>query len=226
MNPSSPIKGILFDFDGTLARTMEDLLAAWQYAFRQYGVEIKKDDYFPLEGMEMVLIAKTLAGKYNLSLPESEFLHIVERKEKYYLDHNSFSFYPGVVELIDLLYARGFLLGIVSASSRQKLERTVPAEFLQKFKAIISLELSGRGKPYPDPYLVGVKALGLKTEECIAVENAPLGIRSAKNAGLYCIAIASTLRKEHLREADEVVTQCKDIVKSIRLSAYFSHHSF
>lgn len=205
------VKGILFDFDGTLAKTMEDLLAAWQHAFRQYDIEIQKDDYFPLEGMEMVLIAKTLAGKHNLSLLEEEFTEIVKKKEKYYLEHHSFSFYPGVVELIEKLYSEGIIMGLVTASSREKLEKTVPAAFLQRFKAVISRELAGRGKPYPDPYLAGVQALQLRPKECIVIENAPLGVESAKKAGLYCIAVTTTVRKEELWQADEIVDQCKDI---------------
>lgn len=216
------IKGILFDFDGTLAKTMGDLLRAWQHSFRQYGVEIKEEDYFPLEGMEMIKIARTIAASYNLSLLEEEYSQIVQRKEQYYLEHHSFSFYPGVEELINKLSQRGMQMGLVTASSKQKLEKTVSAVFLQKFKVIISRELAGRGKPYPDPYLVGVKALGLKTEECIAIENAPLGVESAKKAGLYCIAIVSTVNKEKLWQADEVVKECKDILMSKNLSAYFS----
>lgn len=211
MNSPPIIKGLLFDFDGTLARTMEDLLAAWQYAFRPYGIEIKKEDYFPLEGVEMLKIAKTLAGRYNLSWSEQEFSQLVELKEKYYLKHHSFSFYPGVIELIDALYGKGISLGIVTASSRQKLEKTVPTAFLQKFKAVISRELAGRGKPFPDPYLLGLQKLGLRKDKCIVIENAPLGIQAAKRAGLYCIAIASTMKKEELIGADTVISTFSEL---------------
>lgn len=211
------IKGILFDFDGTLAQTMEDLLAAWQHSFRQYGITIQKEDYFPLEGMEMLQIATTLAAQYNLSLPEQEFPQIVERKEKYYLEHHSFSFYPGVVELIENLHTKGIRMGIVTASSRQKLHKTVPAAFLEKFEVVISQELSGRGKPFPDPYLAGLHALQLLPEQCLVIENAPLGIESAKKAGLYCIAVTSTVGREELGEANEVVSKFKEILQNKKL---------
>ena len=43
-------KAVLFDFDGVLAETMEDLYLAWERAFLDFGVQIKKEDYFPIEG--------------------------------------------------------------------------------------------------------------------------------------------------------------------------------
>lgn len=221
MNSPPIIKGLLFDFDGTLARTMEDLLAAWQYAFRQYGVEIQKEDYFPLEGMKTIEIARTIAEKYQLPIPNHQ--EIVNLKDKHYEQHHSFSFYPGVVELIERLCRQEMVMGIVTASSRQKIESTVPASFLQKFKVVISQESSGRGKPFPDPYLAGLRELNLTSDECLVVENAPLGVASAKKAGLYCIAITSTLDPEQLREADEIIAHCKDIIKSTKWSASFPH---
>ena len=207
------IKGILFDFDGVLANTMEDLLRAWQHAFRHHGIEITKEDYFPLEGMKGVEVAKTIAARYNL--PNILYSEVVERKNQYYLQNNSFCFYPGVVELIEKLHRKGMVMGIVTASPRRKLEQTVPTEFLQKFQVIVSGDDAGRGKPFPDPYLTGLQKLGLGKDECLVIENAPLGIQAAKSAGLYCIAITSTVGKEKLQEADEIVEEFNNLNTSI-----------
>ena len=68
-----------------------------------------------------------------------------------------------------------------------------------------------RGKPDPEPYLKGALALGLPPTECIAVENAPMGIQSAKRANSYCIAICSTVDRDVLNEADEVIDQFEDL---------------
>lgn len=204
------IKAILFDFDGVLADTMEDNFLAWRKAFKDYGVDIKKEDYFPLEGMKLIEAAKKISNKYNLhSDPEA----IVKLKNEYYLKDHSFSFYPKVIELIDLFKKNKNRLAVVSASPREKLNKTVPTEFLEKFDVVISGEDSKNGKPSPDPYLTAAEKLGVSPEACIVVENAPLGIKSAKDAGMYCIAICSTLDKSFLSEADEIIDKFEDVEK-------------
>lgn len=205
------IKAILFDFDGVLADTMEDIFLAWQKAFRNYGINIKKEDYFPLEGMKLIEVAKKISNKYNVRLnPEA----VVKFKNEYYLKNHFFSFYPKVIGLIDLLKKNKNLLGIISASPREKLDKTVPKEFLEKFDTITSQEDSINGKPHPEPYLTAAEKLGILPKECVVVENAPLGIKSAKRAGMYCIAICSTLDKSFLSEADEIIEKFEDIKKS------------
>ena len=204
------IKAILFDFDGVLANTMEDNFLAWQKAFKDYEIDIKKKDYFPLEGMELIKVARKISDKYKANLdPET----IVKLKNKYYLKNHFLVFYPKVEVLIDLLKRNKCLLALVSASPREKLCGTVPVEFLKKFGVVISGEDSKNGKPSPTPYLNAVKILGVLPEECIVVENAPLGIKSAKKAGMYCIAICSTLDKSFLSEADEIIDKFEDLEK-------------
>ena len=60
-------------------------------------------------------------------------------------------------------------------------------------------------KPSPEPYLKAAEKLVIIPRECLVVENAPLGIESAKNAGMTCIAVASTLEKQYLEGADKIV---------------------
>ena len=202
------LKAVLFDFDGVLADTMQDNFQAWKKAFADFGIEIKQDDYFPLEGMKLINVAKTISIQYNIN-PNPE--EIVKLKSKYYLEDHSFSFYPEVPELINFLKERGKLLAIVSASPREKIERTVPKDFLDKFDVVISGEDTKKGKPNPEPYSTGMKKLNVKPEESLVVENAPLGIKSAKSAGAYCVAITTTLGEEYLRESDKVTNSHREL---------------
>lgn len=195
------IKAILFDFDGTLADTMKDNFLAWKKAFEKYNIEIKEEDYYPLEGTKLTEIARLISNKYRI---EEEPSKIVELKNNHYLLNNSVSFYPGVIDIIDILKKK-VKIAIVSASPKEKLNKTVPKEFLEKFDVIISGEDSKIGKPDPEPYLNAARKLKTIPEECVVIENAPLGIKSAKKAGMYCIAIESTLDKKFLSEADEVI---------------------
>jgi len=200
------LRAVLFDFDGVLADTMQDNFSAWKKAFQNY-VSLKKEDYFPLEGMQLKEIAKTIAKKYNIIINAEE---IVNLKNKGYLEEHKFSLYPEVEKLVDLLKKK-FLLAIVSSSPREKLEKTVPNDFLKKFKVVISAEDAEKGKPNPEPYLKAIEKLRIKPEECVVIENSPFGIKSAKSAGIYCIAISSTLNKDYLKEADKVIDKISDL---------------
>lgn len=208
------LKAILFDFDGTLADTMEDNFLAWKKAFQDYGIKIQREDYFLLEGMNLLGIAKTLGERSGLD--ERIFPEIVNLKNKYYLKNNKFRFYTGAVKIIKEIKKKK-LIALVSGSPREKLEKTVPREFLDNFNTIVSGDDTVNGKPHPEPYLIAMKKLNLNPEECIVVENAPLGIKSAKSAGVYCIAITTTLDKEYLREADRIIKNHEELREIIIL---------
>jgi beta-phosphoglucomutase len=202
------IKAILFDFDGTLADTMEDLFLAWKKAFLVFGIEIKKEDYFPLEGTKVLGVARIISEKYNLN---ANFEEIVKLKEEFYLKNNSFSFYPGVEEFIEDLCKKEIKKAIVSASQKEKIEKTVPKDFLRKFNLVITSEDYVNGKPNPEPYLKAASKLEISPKECIVVENSPLGVESAKNAEMFCIGITSTVDDEKLKKADVIIKNFFDL---------------
>jgi len=201
-------KAVLFDFDGVLADTMEDNFQAWKQSFQEKGVEIRRKDYFSLEGMQLKEIAKTISKKYNIN-PNPE--EIVKKKNVYYLQYHSFRFYSGINKLIDKLKERNKLLAIVSASPKEKLCKTVPTEFLKKFDVVTSGNDVKNGKPNPESYLTTLKKLNIKPEEGVVIENAPLGIKSAKAAGTYCIALTTTLDKNYLQEANKIINNHEEL---------------
>ena len=210
------IKGILFDFDGVLAKTMEDNFNAWKLAMKEYGVDLKENDYYILEGMPLKETAKKYCKKFGIN--ESLAAEIVKKKEEHYLKKHNFEFYQGVEEFIDLLKSKGIRIGLVTSAWSGRLQNTVPHEFLKKFDTIIPGDKIRRGKPFPDQYLKGLSELKLKESECVVIENSPLGIQAAKNAGLYCIAICSTLDKSYLKGADEIINKFNDLKNTFLLS--------
>lgn len=208
-------KAILFDFDGTLANTMEAHFEAWYSAFFEFGGSVAPEDYYPLEGMPLPEIAKTLALKNGVDA--ARIPDIVKKKEDAYLsrlDGGAPEFYPGVLKRIDDLVARGIPIGIVTGGFSDRIYASVPKDFLDKFSVIITSDRVSRGKPYPDPYLAAAAKLGVDSSVCIGVENAPLGVESVKSAGMYCIGVASTVAPEVLRGADEVALAFTDISKT------------
>ena len=100
---------------------------------------------------------------------------------------------------------------MVTARLRNSLNSTAPLEFLKIFDVIITGNDTDVGKPSPQPYLKAAKKLGIMPEDCIAVENAPIGIASARNANMYCIAICNTVDSSYLSGANEVVESIEQI---------------
>ena len=205
-------KAVLFDLDGTLARTMEDTFEAWRSVLAECGINLKPEDFYPLEGTRLNELAERLFKIYHLE--DLDVGELIRKKEKYYLENHHFTLYPGVGELIELLQAKNIPIAIVTSGLINRVNNSVPKGFLEKFDVIITGDEINEGKPSPAPYLRGAEKLGVSPEECIVIENAPLGIESAKSAGAYCIAISTTLSKGYLGEADEVVDHFDDLKNS------------
>ena len=204
-------KAIFFDFDGVIGETMEDNYEAWQHAFSKYRISIDKDEYFLLEGMNTKGIAKYF---FDRDVSDSQTItEIVNLKEKYYLENNRFRFYDGVETLIPEFKRRGYSTGLVSGASNSRLSKIVNHTFLKNMDVIITGDKVINCKPHPEPYLNAAKALSVSPLECVAVENAPVGIESAKSAGMYCIAICSTLERRYLEKANMIIDKFADLEK-------------
>lgn len=204
------IKGVLFDFDGVIADTMQDNFRAWNLAFQKVSaISILREDFFPLEGSGVRKIAEIIGTKYKIS--SSKFEEIAVEKESQYLKIHKFKIYSEIYEIIDLLKAKEIKIALVTGASKARLTETTPKEFLDKFNCLVSADDVRHTKPHPEPYEKGIKCLGLESRESIVVENAPLGVRSAQSAGIKCIAITTTVRKEALSQADLVVESFEEL---------------
>ena len=196
------LNAVLFDFDGVLARTMEDNERAWRFAVEPWIQDLGEEEYLLLEGLSPKGVAEALLGVRGLPLegvPE-----IVIRKEQAYLRDHAFSLYPGIPELLDRLAVR-LPLALVTGAARVRLEATLDPRVLRQFKAIVTADDQVSPKPSPEPYLKAAADLGVNPVNCLVVENAPLGIQSARAAGMVVVAVASTLAPIHLVGADHLV---------------------
>jgi beta-phosphoglucomutase len=212
MTESSLLKkyeAILFDFDGVLGKTMEDNYKAWAHSMEPYGIKVEREEYFLMEGAPPKKVAETFLKTNHLGLESID--NIVLSKEKHYLENRSFSLYDGAEELIKSLKVKGVRLGLVTGASSQRLTGTGINAFLNQFNALITGEQVSNGKPNPEPYLLCAQKLSATPSECLVVENAPMGIESAKKAGMFCVAICSTLGKEHLGLADEILNTISEL---------------
>jgi beta-phosphoglucomutase len=99
----------------------------------------------------------------------------------------------------------GYKLGVATGSNKKQAEEMLSALALrQYFMEIVSGEEVNKGKPDPEPFVKLLRKLNAERNLALVIENAPLGIQSAKAAGLACLAVASNNPVEGLREADIV----------------------
>jgi len=207
------IKAILFDFDGVLADTVDSHLAAWKQVFAQEGVEPEELTLRLNEGAPAYKIAQALALRSGRELTEEEAKEIAAEKNQIFRKTNKASVFKKVYDIIDHARSRGLKVGLVTGTALENLFAVLPEKLLQQFDYIVKDGDTKRGKPFPDPYLVAAEKLGVEPKECLVIENAPLGIDSAKAAGAFCVALATTLSKEHLQKADVILKDHSELLK-------------
>ncbi|MHB2155396.1 HAD family hydrolase [Calditrichota bacterium GD2] len=195
-------KAVLFDFDGVIVKSMEQHFNAWHQAFLEKGVEIKEDEFFVLEGQGINTIAHHLGKIYGLNRQQVE--EVMERKVNYYNQFMTLEFYDHFHELVEHLHRSQVPMGVVTGGNRSRVEKIINEHFDRYFKALVTVDDVERGKPFPDPFLKAAQMLNMAPQNCIVVENAPMGIKGAKRAGMTVVAITTTLKPDYLKQADYI----------------------
>jgi len=196
-------KGVLFDLDGVLLKSMEQHLEAWKDSFRHFKVTITEEEFYQLEGRGVQSVVETLVDRHNIDPRYKD--QIVQHKIKYYNNIFKPIFYNGIFTFLDDLKKREIKMAVVTGGMRDRVDEIIKDHFREYFSASITSDDVENTKPYPEPYLKGAATLGLDPSECVVIENAPLGIKAGKEAGMFVIAISTTMDKFFLKEADHIV---------------------
>lgn len=197
-------KAVIFDLDGVLIDSMPFHYQAWREAFKRFGIAIAREEIYEREGEKREITAKELYAEHVAQEANADLIKsIIQAKDSIY--HRLFRviFIPGAMNLLSLLKSKNVRIGLVTGATSLDILFRPHIGFLAVFDAIVDGDEPEKGKPAPDPYLIAVRKLGLSTQNCCAVENAPLGIRSAVAANLTCFAVKgpSPLSEETLKGA-------------------------
>ena len=103
----------------------------------------------------------------------------------------------------------------MTGGHRERVDLIVDKYLNGQFKVVVCSDDVKNTKPYPEPFLKGIELLKIKNDECLVIENAPLGIQASKAAGIKTIAIETTLPQEYLKEADIIVQSFKEVQSAI-----------
>lgn len=173
------------------------------------------------------------------SCSDEEAQNLANTKRALFRDIFEPAFVPGIVPLLHDLRGRGYRLGLVTGSARCVVDESLappgtdelrsrdfalrrrPALCrspsgsipwiapLALFDAVVAGDEVSQGKPHPEPYQTAASRMGFAPSECLAVENAPLGVRSAKAAGMTCVALETTLPAVRLPGADHAFSDAR-----------------
>ena len=185
------LKAVLFDMDGVLFDSMPNHAYAWSHAMTQFGLEMTAYEAYLHEGRTGSGTINILAQRYwgRDATPE-EIERIYAAKAATFNTCPEPKPMPGALEALTAAKELGCKIVLVTGSGQAKLleslEQHYPGFFRQELM-VTGFDVK-RGKPDPEPYLMGLEKAGIKAEEGIVAENAPLGVQAAKGAGIFTIA--------------------------------------
>jgi HAD superfamily hydrolase (TIGR01509 family) len=206
------LRGLLFDFDGLIVDTETPSRASWQELYRDHGQELPLDRWATLVGTvggwDPFETLEELVGPVDrVALRERRLARELELGEIEELR-------PGVLDYLHEAERRGLATAIVSSSSDWWIDRHLGRlERTEHFDAIVAANGDEeRAKPRPTLYLEALDRLGLGADEAVAFEDSPNGVRAAKAAGLFCVAVPNGVTATlALDDADLVVPSLAEL---------------
>lgn len=209
---TAAMHGFALDLDGVLIDGMPYHFEAFTRATSMYGVYPTVREIALLEGMRTREIIRRVCLARGVSLSERDLEEAERAKRRLYKELFEVVPLEGATDLVQYLVSR-CCVAIVTGTSERSAVMTLKAMGVDDgISIIVSHDSNVAAKPDPAPYSTAAQRMALPPGKCIAVENAPAGISSARGAGMTCYALASTLNDGDLREANRVFKTHAELV--------------
>lgn len=205
--------GIIWDLDGTLLDTLEDLAEATNYALRTFGCperSVEEVRRFVGNGAGR-LISRALPGK--AEDPDADAVLACFRA--YYDTHCRIKTapYPGMLEVLAELKQAGYPMAVVSNKPDSAVQILCRDYFGELFSAVTGEVAGLPRKPAPDLVFQAVRALGMEPANCIYVGDSEVDIQTAKNAGMTGLCVLWGFRDEELLRENGGVHFCRNVAE-------------
>jgi HAD superfamily hydrolase (TIGR01509 family) len=204
--------GCIFDCDGVIVDSSALHIEAWKLLAGEEGLVFPEHLFKKSFGMKNEQIIPQLFG---WTADMKEIKRLDQRKELLYrnlVGSRGASTFPGVEPFLNLLHDQR--IPCVVGSSAPRANVTVALETLgfgMYFRAIISGEDAALGKPDPQIFLAGARAMEMAPGQCVVFEDAHVGIAAARAGGMKVVAVANTFPRVSLQEADCVVDRLDEL---------------
>lgn len=217
-------RAYFFDMDGVLFNSMPHHAIAWEEVMKEHDLPFTAYDCYLNEGRtgESVIREAMWKARNRDATPDEIKQIYTEKSERFNLlaqQAGGTVVIDGVAEVLRYVQSTGSQIWVVTGSGMRSLldnlNNALPPVF-QRDRMITAFDVT-HGKPDPEPYLKAWERSGLKKEQCFVIENAPLGIRSGKAAGLTVYAVnTGILTREDLAQADQVFDSMAELLEFLR----------
>lgn len=185
-----PIRGVLFDMDGLVLDSERLYTRFWMEAARSLGYPMTKAQALGLRSLGKVPAQAHLNRCFG---PDIDYTQVrrkrIELMDVFVAEHG-IAPKPGIFELLDYLQAQDIATAITSSTPMEYIIRHLTSnDLVHRFHKLCSGHEVPNGKPAPDIYLHGAEVLGMRPEECLALEDSPAGIEAAYRAGCLPVMI-------------------------------------
>ena len=213
------IKAIFFDFNGVIIDDESIQMKAYQEILREHDVALTEEWYFDALGMDDKTFVRYAFERAKKPLSSEVHVAVLDRKTQLHrtMIEDELPLFPGVVTFLKAL-SRRYELGLVSMANTVEISYVLNrARITPLFTVLITAGDVNVCKPAPDCYVAGLNRLNESRQqrrllprlpsECLAIEDSPPGIKSARTAGMHTLGVTNTVSEEELRAAGaEVVT--------------------
>lgn len=199
-------KAVIFDLDGTLLDNNSYHLKSWLEYLKNIGRDISEEEYNAnINGRTNTDVIKYI---YQKEMPDEEILKYTLEKEAMYRELYKPFIKPitGLINFLEILQQKKMPMAIATSGIQPNIDfmfEEVPIR--QYFKEVVNSSHITKGKPDPEIYLKTASLLNIPPKNCLVFEDAVVGIKSAKAAGMKVIAVATTQTKEELSIADMII---------------------
>jgi HAD superfamily hydrolase (TIGR01509 family) len=207
------MKSLIFDFDGLILDTETVIFQAWNEIYTSYGRPLALSDWASCIGtshhaFDVYGDLEKLAGK-----PLDREVTRKRHQNRYQDLLKGMKPRPGVWEYLSEARQKGLSLAVASSSHRDWVEGHLNRLQLKDFFQVIrTADDVQQVKPHPELYLSALEGLGEGAQETIAFEDSPNGIRAARAAGLYCVAVPNSITIQlDLSHADHRLESMSDL---------------
>lgn len=183
-------KAVLFDMDGTLIDTEKYYRIFWPKAMAEFGYRMTDEQVLSMRSLGRPFAPAQLKEWFGENL---DYYAIRARRTEMMeecLDREGIQLKPGAVQILEFLHDRGIPAAVATATPPERTEKYLQATGIRSyFTKVISATQVKEGKPSPDIYLFACGEMGLRPEECMAVEDSPNGVLSAYRAGCRVVMV-------------------------------------
>lgn len=180
--------GILFDMDGVVVDTEKLYARFWAEAANALGYPMTYEQALGMRSLNSAAGQAKLESYFGPGISIHEVRAERIARMDAFTNQYGVELKPGIRELLDHLQEKGIPTAITTSSPIERVERYLkPLGLYDRFDRICTGYDVPRGKPEPDIYLHAAACLGLRPENCLAIEDSPAGIQSAYRAG--CMAV-------------------------------------